>query len=560
MFINKIEITNFRSIKSRKTIQPKSGSMLVFVGPNNVGKSNFLRAINLFFNKRIEPDVEFLFSKDFYKPSDNKKKTIITLEIEFDSQKDKQITQYIEKNYNDQFKNYLLPITLTISSNKTFQYLFRNKKGQRKSFPDLINRILDYTNCIYIPSIKNYKEIINQEFLKQVITYTFQGWGRGRTSKKIGEQRKKFESNIIEIQKMLDETGFVASDIISNVIPEIKRFHFSLPFDNLEEFLIKLNLEITESNFSERISLDSEGSGIQSFVIYTMLRLIHELQPANSITNSTFIWLIEEPETFMHNDLQRKTKEKLNEYSKDGLIYISTHSPIFISKNELSNVYWVYKNVESELRGVNQKDLANLLSNSLGIKLQDYFIFNRYNVLIEGDSDEFILTNLINIYNKLSYSDIPNIDLIKFFVCKSTSSIPHFYNIYNSFNQFASFYVLVDGDKAGNKAILDLTNNGVDNKYLIQLNNKINKQEPEIEDLLSKDLWESCLKELDRKGIVTLSIKQNKITDYYFDHRDREAFKKEFSKLIVNHAKHDISKFDNYYELLKELNNRFKSE
>lgn len=52
--IEKIEIENFRSIKNL-TIENIQEEVLIFSGPNSSGKTNILRAINLFFNDEVEP-------------------------------------------------------------------------------------------------------------------------------------------------------------------------------------------------------------------------------------------------------------------------------------------------------------------------------------------------------------------------------------------------------------------------------------------------------------------------------------------------------------------------
>ena len=54
-----IEITNFRSIRERLTIRENDARLCTFVGANNLGKSNIPRAINLFFNKEVEPGLPF---------------------------------------------------------------------------------------------------------------------------------------------------------------------------------------------------------------------------------------------------------------------------------------------------------------------------------------------------------------------------------------------------------------------------------------------------------------------------------------------------------------------
>ena len=60
--ITKIHIENFRSIKS---IDADLAQLAIFVGKNDCGKSNILRALNLFFNDETNPGIEF----SLYAPS-----------------------------------------------------------------------------------------------------------------------------------------------------------------------------------------------------------------------------------------------------------------------------------------------------------------------------------------------------------------------------------------------------------------------------------------------------------------------------------------------------------
>ncbi|MBL0098685.1 MAG: AAA family ATPase [Saprospiraceae bacterium] len=69
--ISKIEIKHFRSFDGGKD-QPKVRieglkDINVFSGSNDSGKSNVLRALNLFFNNEISPGVKFEKERDFSK-------------------------------------------------------------------------------------------------------------------------------------------------------------------------------------------------------------------------------------------------------------------------------------------------------------------------------------------------------------------------------------------------------------------------------------------------------------------------------------------------------------
>ena len=59
--ITKIEIRNFRSIRNL-TLKPSP--LTVLVGKNDCGKSNVLRALNLFFESKTDDSVDLDFGTD----------------------------------------------------------------------------------------------------------------------------------------------------------------------------------------------------------------------------------------------------------------------------------------------------------------------------------------------------------------------------------------------------------------------------------------------------------------------------------------------------------------
>ena len=82
MIIKKIRIKNFRSISD---IQIELTDLTVIMGDNDAGKSNVLRAINLFFNDTTDSNKPFSFPYDFNKNAivaTNKAKEI-SIEIVF---------------------------------------------------------------------------------------------------------------------------------------------------------------------------------------------------------------------------------------------------------------------------------------------------------------------------------------------------------------------------------------------------------------------------------------------------------------------------------------------
>lgn len=80
--IRSISIKYFRSITSMTMTVER---LNVFVGLNDVGKSNVLKALNLFFNGETDYNEKFSFEKDFSKlfPLNSKKAREIIIKITF---------------------------------------------------------------------------------------------------------------------------------------------------------------------------------------------------------------------------------------------------------------------------------------------------------------------------------------------------------------------------------------------------------------------------------------------------------------------------------------------
>ena len=70
--ISEVEIEGFRSIRHCKL--EDLGDFTVFAGLNNSGKSNFLRALNVFFNGQTDQEVWLDVDGDYFRPDLRKKK------------------------------------------------------------------------------------------------------------------------------------------------------------------------------------------------------------------------------------------------------------------------------------------------------------------------------------------------------------------------------------------------------------------------------------------------------------------------------------------------------
>lgn len=559
MRITRIEIENFRSIEAKAQIFV-SAAFTSFVGPNNVGKSNVLRALNLFFNRETEPGIGFNPAVDICK-SHKKSPANISLLLALDPAKDKKLIAHLDAKLPGEFRNASLNISLRCYPSGTLQYTYTNAKGQRKSSPDVVMPIVQmiqaYIDCSYIPAIKDYKTIINSAMMRKIVAATFQGWGKGiQVSTALGKHKQQFQKVLEQLQKILDGSGEDVSSIVNSVVPKIKRLDFSLPYNDLGEFLGKLNLEITEDGLSEKVGLDGEGSGIQSFTIFSMLRLLYLLRPKNTYKKTQFIWLIEEPETFMHHDLQRKTYSKLRDYAKEGQIFITTHSPVFLDKRNASHALHVTKDKSTtEIKTINTQKLMEVVGGSLGVSLQDFTHFNRFNILVEGDSDVRILKGLNELFAAAGDDKVLDGAACNFVSCNGATPIPHFFSLYSVFNRYASFLAVFDRDPAGLAAYQILVQKAPkEDLFLVPV--VPHQAAPAIEDIVEIGVWRKCLKKLDDEGLVQLISQKGKITGYQFDPKKRIDVKKRFADLLLKSAKGNLNPFEKYREFLRDVRKR----
>lgn len=81
--ITEISIRHFRSIINMNISVEQ---LNMFVGLNDVGKSNVLKALNLFFNNEADYNEKFMFERDFSQlfPEKSKKAKEIVIKITFD--------------------------------------------------------------------------------------------------------------------------------------------------------------------------------------------------------------------------------------------------------------------------------------------------------------------------------------------------------------------------------------------------------------------------------------------------------------------------------------------
>lgn len=333
--IRLINIKNFRSITSQ-TI--KTEEVTTFVGANDAGKSNILRALNLFFNNKTDNQTNFSFASDFNLNAKIHKQRAKEIIIELGL---KLPATYRRENYPDTIywkkvwrESGEHNISEEIKFCKITDGKFTNKIDlpTRSRIPSLLNNI----NYIYIPAIKD------KNFFKDLQGKIYDVIARS-TENTLHSSALSFEEEIqnefMDLLEKIDDT-FKNQNSIS--LPRNLRSIFE-------------SLEFT----SNSIPLARRGDGVKIRHIPAMLRFIGDRSSAkHKSLISPQIWGFEEPENNVEFLSCFDLNKQFIEAAKNNIqLVLTTHSPAIYNItdeiNEIPNLKSIRYHVNKTADGKN---------------------------------------------------------------------------------------------------------------------------------------------------------------------------------------------------------------
>ena len=307
ILIQSITIKNFRSIR-RETF--KTTNFNIFVGNNDAGKSNVLKALNLFFNGKVEEDIPYDYQRDFtylYPPKSKEAKAItISLQINIpDTYADGGIYTW-EKVWKE---------TGLISDS------IKDKEGNpppsRSKIPDALRKI----KYRYVPAVKspNYYKVLLGDLYASVSA----------------SLNTDFNDSVEEFSETLSGyTQAITLDVSKRLNLSSK---LSIP-ENLNSIFQALIFQTRRSiTDTTAVPLTSRGDGVQARHIPIILKYIANVDQKSRNRGSakvTTIWGFEEPENGLELSNAFALADEFIEYSRDIQIFLTTHSPAFYMKKD----------------------------------------------------------------------------------------------------------------------------------------------------------------------------------------------------------------------------------
>lgn len=603
--IEQIEIKNFRSFGNRKKESYKvlkCQPLNIISGANDSGKSNILRALNLFFNKKTDLNNFLNFNKDFFKKVINDeneiKEELITIKIWFNNPKnsgknqEKKTNIYLPEKFwvsrkwkkTSEFSQYdqLSSIEKDFEGEKgsDFDFFLENNNDlnalKSNARASLQKQLTDFINSIqfhYIPAIKdsNYFSHLYGE-LQQTL------WKTKISS--VESRKNEFEKAIQE------ETNQLMSEF-KNSISGNGNFDIDPVFQLPSDLINLFRALIVQTG---DVDLTLRGDGFQAKLIPEILNFIaiKELSfTAKSIkteykAKKYFLWGFEEPEnSYEYRNAQILAEKFKNVYSKNAQIFISTHSFNFLSmRGDNIGVYRVWKDyitkgskiskLKFDVRGKIKFDSSSL--NSDWEMLQDelgfFYLNEELNHIYEEKRKqlEYIKSQADKIDKPIIYSEGHNYKFLErakniycndyeidIKDCGGKNELQKLFNLFvkTDFDRFNIFFVFDCDAKGSYIACKNLKTSRL-TPFLFEMNsnNSIIEIQSGIENLFDNDIID--LKEELYLFDITTVTRNDVIKS-----RTRNLRKDNFSKYILEERDND-SDFYNFEHLFLLINEKIK--
>lgn len=437
MKIQEIKIFNYKTTVDFEFDCFKNG-LNVFIGTNNVGKSNILEALNAFFNR--------------------------------DYINDNEVSRFLN---HQRYNSFGYPVIAISFDTSTYGMLYahfqqnKEKKGLDKRVltqnTNLTNTLKDHTpKFIYLSRTNNFEQTIQS--LVEMISFDNQLYSKLLTN---------------------------ANQFMSEIFDSTYKLYFD--YKNLDDPQIRV---IDEFNDDDR--LENKSSGTQMAALISLLLSIG----LNDNSSNGFIVAIDEPETSLHIGSQKKLFRLLKELSKKHQVIITTHSVVFIDKAHDESVFLVKRDrlgrTNYHLKE-HKKENWKSLREIIGTTISDSLLLGEYNIVVEGRTEQLLFPTMIEILVRENLLKLDT-SMYNFISAEGSAKIESFMSILKDKIELP-LCLFLDNDKAGLNTKKQLDKTHKLRGDLIIIPERQGFQESEIEDFLDDTLLYNCINEYYKRQI-----------------------------------------------------------
>lgn len=510
MEIISFSVRNFRSITDAKKIYFKKYTVLI--GKNNEGKSNILKALSSCMSIINQPrEVQMIlrrnskylrnsfydWERDFPIMYQNRKKGLKTIfKLEFLLSEEELVE--IKKITKTRISSRDLTLQIEIGPNNQMEI-----KLPKKGTHSLTKKSFEVLSYISSKVTYNYIQARRQE--TDTIRMIERNISKELSMMEENEEYRKALDTIKKLQtEKLNKISLEVKPLLNEFIPSIKdvKIEFTEDYNYNRIMARDISIMIDDGTLT---NIEYKGDGIKSLMALSILK-------SRTRDDTMSIIAIDEPEAHLHPGAMNELSKTLKKLSEDNQIIISTHSQLFMNKENIKSNVLVDAGKAKPAKNIHE------IRELLGIKMSDNLMNSEYILLVEGESDKIILTKILCAMSEKMKRYI-NDGSFSIYAVGGAAKIEYNLNIFN--NQFCKCYVFVDNDKEGNNVVERIIETGQIENRNTSLCNCRGMRESEIEDCFYKEIY---MDELMKKYGIDINVREFKGCDKW-----SERMKKTFN-------------------------------
>ncbi len=377
MRLTGVRSKNFRTVGAQEQALDLSRTLTI-IGPNNSGKTNLLQAVQMLFTGH-ENVHGYTVAED--SPHGKGARTSIVGYFEGDDAGvDADFYRELDRLYamfelERPGPSVALYLTFSETGNPAYSFFPNQKRPKDRSVQASISKVqkqlvidlLGEFNCHFIPSEKSMRELIDDvltPFIRAVVVDVLTP-----QLKAIHKELDGVSANITSALVKSGVDGLSAS--------------FGFQGGSIENVLSGFDFYLSDPY---RTPLSRKGQGTQSLAFMAAL---HWVTDRESALGKKSIWLIEEPESFLHPKLSHNATSLLNELGESSTVVMTSHSMAFIP-HDPKRVVGTHLDGDGSTTVAtfsSHEKATSALRKGLGLRFADYFSLGTSTVLTEGQSD-----------------------------------------------------------------------------------------------------------------------------------------------------------------------------
>lgn len=367
MYISHAQIENYMALQ---TVSVPLNKFSVILGENDVGKTSFLYALDVYFKNKKISDQESYFKRE----TKNSIKIVLTFG---DAPDDDEINNL---KRNDR----------TIRISKIFPFdqppitkIISDDNSEHSISASTLNKWFSVDNFHFIPVRRDLSvqfSMTKTALLGKTLRATMRN-----TIDSSGDAKESLQN----IQQTLLDSLRNPQDKLQNYLQEqLHNEELRLSFEDIAvdplegvTFSVKLSDECVDD-----ILIKNRGAGTQNNLIIALFRFIASINLDNY-----FILAMEEPENSLHPKAQRQLLSVLQQISYMSQVIVTTHSPVFLDRSKFENNILLTRTVKGNTIAKTIKmELLDQLRIDLGIRPSDALLKGGGNcaILVEGNTEE----------------------------------------------------------------------------------------------------------------------------------------------------------------------------